>query len=335
MAKGKNHRLRLLYLNRIMLQTNENNKISMQEIIDKLKEYNIDSDRKGLYNDFEELRIFGTNVLKGGSARNTRYYVADEQLESSDLKLLIGAVQTSQFLTVQKTNSLTKKLIKLYNNEDSSLYDRKVYIEERTRNMDKSVFKTLDVIYQAITNNKMVLFYYYSWNLYKEKEFHNNGQYIEVSPWAIVWNRDRYYLVAYLFKGETKDYTKEIRHYRLDKIYNPSISDSKRKGGRIFNDINMDDYIKQSFGMFAGKVETVTLECANNKANVIIDRFGMDVPIEKVDEEKFRVDIKVAISPKFYSWIMAYGKDVKIVGPESVVKEMKERVNELNVIYDD
>jgi hypothetical protein len=57
--------------------------------------------------------------------------------------------------------------------------------------------------------------------------------------------------------------------------------------------------------MFAGDEETVTLYCKNEMANVIIDRFGKNVPIVKVDDEHFH-SIGKSIRKPDVSWL-GYG----------------------------
>ena len=53
----------------------------------------------------------------------------------------------------------------------------------------------------------------------------------------------------------------------------------------------------------------------------------------KVDDEHFRVLVKVAASSHFIHWVMALGKGARITGPESLVAEIKEEINRLNEQY--
>ena len=76
--------------------------------------------------------------------------------------------------------------------------------------------------------------------------------------------------------------------------------------------------------MFGGDEVTVTLECNNDMANVIIDRFGRNIDIKLVDDEKFRVDVDVVMSDKFLAWVIALGGEVKVVAPEGAVEKMRE-----------
>ena len=91
----------------------------------------------------------------------------------------------------------------------------------------------------------------------------------------------------------------------------------------------MADYAKKSFGMFGGKEQTVKLLVKNSLAGVIIDRFGKNVMLIPADEEYFTVNVDVHVSRQFLGWVFSLGEDIKIVGPEDVVKQMKSEVKRL------
>ena len=84
--------------------------------------------------------------------------------------------------------------------------------------------------------------------------------------------------------------------------------------------------------MFEGDSEKVRLRCENGLANVIIDRFGNDIPIIKVDDEHFETTVKVSVSRMFLGWIMSL-PGVKIVSPKSTVDMMKEEIARLQEMY--
>ena len=146
----------------------------------------------------------------------------------------------------------------------------------------------------------------------------HNGDWFIVSPWALTWDDENYYLVAF------DDEEKKIKHYRVDKMLRISITNEKREGRDSYRGIDMADYTKKTFGMFGGEERTVTIECENQFAGVMIDRFGKDVSMVKRDENHFAISPKVAVSPQFIGWIIGLGDGVKVTGPEDVVKTIKE-----------
>ena len=318
MAKKANQKLRILYLYRLMIEkTDENHTLSIRDICKELEKYNIEANRQLLYEDFKSLNEFGAEVMKIGNGSKTRYYIKGDRFEMAELKVLIDAVQASKFLTVKKTDALINKLAKLNGIFDEALLKRQVYVAGRIKNMNDSIYSTTDVVHKAIEKNRMVRFQYFSWNIKKEPELRHDGAYYEVSPWALFWDNDKYYMVAYDFKD------RKIKHYRVDKMLNVSITDKKRKGVTAFNKLDKSTYTQKHFGMFGGEEVTVTLKCTNDMANVIIDRFGREIEITPVDDEHFRTDVDVVMSDKFLAWVIALGGGVKVVGPEKVVCNMK------------
>lgn len=85
--------------------------------------------------------------------------------------------------------------------------------------------------------------------------------------------------------------------------------------------------------MFDGEEQNVEILCENRLAGVMIDRFGKDVKMLKVDEEHFRVIAKVAASRHFIHWVMALGPEAKIIGPENLVEEVKQELRRMTEQY--
>ena len=123
------------------------------------------------------------------------------------------------------------------------------------------------------------------------------------------------------------------KYFRVDKMLKLKLLEDKREGKEIFDKTDMVSYSQKRFGMFDGKEETVTLECENRLAGVFIDQFGKNVKMRKMDEDHFTVNVDVAVSGQFLGWVIALGKGVKIVAPESVVQRMREEAERLALQY--
>ena len=109
----------------------------------------------------------------------------------------------------------------------------------------------------------------------------------------------------------------------------PQAIDEKREGAEQFRNFDMAAYSKATFGMYGGEKKKVKIYLHNKMAGVFIDRFGKDITLKPVDEKHSELNVDVFVSPQFYGWIFGLGNDVKIVGPDEVVKEMKERAKKL------
>ena len=328
MPKGTKQKLKLIYLIKYLLErTDENHKATMQDMIDYLAGYEITAERKSIYDDVETIRGLGIDVIGEKNGRTFYYYVSGRDFEVAELKLLVDAIQSSKFITEKKSGQLIKKLEGLVSVYEAGQLQRQVYVSGRTKTLNESIYYNIDAIHNAIGSNRQINFQYFQWNTKKEMELRRNGEFYEISPWALLWEDENYYLIGF------DAASREIKHYRVDKMLKLSVSEGEREGKEIFEKVNVADYTKKNFGMFAGEEETVKLEVHNRLIGVMIDRFGKDIMIIPAGKEHFRINVKVAVSGQFFGWIFALRENVKILGPESVVEKMKEQIREIGKLY--
>ena len=322
-----NQKLKIMYLMKILMEnTDEEHAITLVEIVSKLKEYGINAERKSLYSDIENLRIYGIDV-EGFQLDRTYYYkVVNRQFDTAELKLLVDSVQSARFITEKKSRDLIKKLEAYTSKYEAAKLDRQVSVAGRVKTMNERIYYSVDSIHEALSNNKQITFQYFSWNKDKKMEYRHDGAYYSVSPWALCWDDDQYYLIGYDNKEE------KIKHFRVDKMVNTSIVEEARLGKEEFAKVPLAEYTDRLFGMFEGDSENVRLRCENHLANVIIDRFGNDIPIINVDAEHFETTVKVSVSRMFLGWIMSL-PGVQIVSPKSTVDMMKEEIARLQEMY--
>ncbi|MBQ3291164.1 MAG: WYL domain-containing protein [Mogibacterium sp.] len=326
--KGDNQKLKMLYLVKIFSEeTDDNHFLTMPEIIAKLSAYGVNADRKTIYQDIAELRKFGFDILTQQEGRNYYYFLGSREFELPELKLLVDAVQSSRFITDKKSAQLIKKLESLVSRYEGRKLHRQVIIAGRVKAMNETIYYIVDKIHEAISDDKQIRFRYFDWNLKKEMEPRYDGKWYQLSPWALMWDDEKYYLVAYDSKH------KDIIHYRVDKMMNLEILEDAREGKEAFREFNIARYTNTLFGMYAGDETKVTLEATNNMIGVLIDRFGKDIIIAPVDEEHFRTTVTVAVSSHFFGWIMSLGGDIRIVGPDKVVGQMADLLQQLSEQY--
>lgn len=319
MAKSENQKLKILYLAKMFQEeTDEHNGLKLEQIISKLEKEGIKAERKSLYSDINALRDFGIDVQMEKGKDGTKYFTADRDFEIPELKLLVDAVQGSKFITKKKSEMLIRKIESLASVHQAKELQRQVYVSNRIKTMNESIYYTVDDIHRAINRNNKISFQYYKWNANKEKELKRDAKtYIE-SPWALTWDDENYYLVCYDSQDEI------IKHFRVDKMLRLRILDERREGEDYFKNFDMATYSRKTFGMYGGKEYAVILVCENEMADPIIDRFGQDVIIAKVDENHFKVSVRVNVSPLFLSWIVNFGGKIRIEGPREVKDQYKE-----------
>lgn len=317
MAKSLYQKLKLLYLLKIFREdTDENHGLSMEEIIKKLALCNIEAERKSLYDDMDMLDQFGYEIIRQKIGHTTLYSLGNREFSVGELKLLVDAVQSSRFLTKKKSEELTEKLTQLLSRYDASSLKRQVQVTGRVKTMNETIFISVDSIYAAMSNNHAISFEYHEWNENRRLVLRKDGHKKHISPWAMVWDNEFYYLVAY------DPDRKGLRHYRVDKIKHVNEEEFIREGKDCFLDAEIETYVEQRFSMFAGEKELISIECPKRYIGPFIDRFGEDMHIRKLDEDTLRISFHVAVTPVFFGWITGLGDQVRIVEPKHVVSDM-------------
>ena len=329
MEAGNNQKLKILYLMKILLEkTDETHSITMPQIIEELQAYGVSAERKSIYNDLENLRLYGLDIIGEKEDKAFAYRIGSRQFELAELKLLVDSVQASKFLTTKKSNQLIKKIEGLASKYEAAQLQRQVYTSERIKTGNEGIYYNVDKIHAAIASNVQITFQYFNWDVNKKQVLRKDGALYQVSPWALSWDDENYYMVAFDAAAN------KIKHYRVDKMLHIELIGEEREGKNHFDKFDMALYAKKMFGMFAGEEESVKIECHNRLAGVMIDRFGKDVTMIKKDSEHFTVNVKVAVSKQFLAWVMALGSDAKIIGPDWVVQQVKDELKRLYELYD-
>ncbi|MBQ9306025.1 YafY family protein [Butyrivibrio sp.] len=328
MPKGTNQKLKLYYLAKIMVKmTDDEHFLTMPQIKERLEECGITADRKSLYDDMEALRTLGIDVILEQVGRNYYYHVGSKHFEIAELKLLVDAIQSSKFITEKKSNELIKKLTGLVSEYEAMQLKRQVEVQGRIKTMNESIYYIVDEIHTAISTNRRIQFEYLKWNLNKELVPRKEGLY-EVSPWALTWDDENYYLIAFDAEAD------KIKHYRVDKMRNIRIMDDRRLGKEHFKAFDMAAYSKMNFGMFGGTETKVKLKFKNDLVGVLIDRFGKDISIRKSDEEGWsETSVDVAISDQFFGWLFALSDGVIIASPEDVKDRYRQELLKITERY--
>ena len=324
MSKSSNQKLKLIYLMKILLErTDETHSITMPEIIDALAAYGVGAERKSIYNDIENLRLYGLDVIGTQENRTYYYHIGNRQFELAELKLLVDSVQSAKFITAKKSNELIKKIEGLASKYEASQLHRQVFVAGRVKTMNESIYYNVDSIHTAIAENSRITFQYFQWNVDKKMELRQNGELYEVSPWSLSWDDENYYLIAY---DSAEDI---IKHFRVDKMLNIKSTGERREGKQVLKSFDMAAYARKMFGMYGGKEMWVRIECDNSFAGVMIDRFGKDVSMIRLDDKRLVVNVEVAVSRQFLAWIIGLGEGVTLAGPEFAVEMMNEEIDRL------
>ncbi len=325
LSKSYGQKLKLIHINKFLCEnTDEQHSVTITDIIEHLSHLGISTERKSLYDDIECLRVFGTDIETVKQANRVGYYVASRPFQLSELKLLVDAVEGSKFITQKKSDLLIKKLGTLCSNHEANALSRQTLMTNRIKSMNESIYYNVDKLHNAISSDRSITFQYFDYNLDKERILRHDGKLYRVSPFSLHWDDENYYLIAY-------DHEKnDIRHYRVDKMMNISITKNAREGKDVFKKADIARYSERVFSMFGGNTSNVCLEFDNSLCGTVIDRFGRDIVFCKSDTEgKFQVRCKVDVSMQFFGWLCGFGDKVKIVSPDNLSEQFRQFVESI------
>ena len=328
MPKSENQKQKLLYIAKYLMEnTDEQHAVSTPQLIEYLNSQGIKAERKSIYNDIDTLNDFGMDIIRSDEHRGG-YMLASRPFELAEVKLLVDLVQSSKFITEKKSRELIGKLETLTSKYDAKAMRRQVEIVGRSKTHNETIYYNVDMVHTAISQNVKIRFHYFEWDANKKMKLRHDGAWYEVSPWKLTWDDENYYLMAFDEKSN------EIRFYRVDKIVDISLTEIPRAGKEAFEHMDMAEFSKKTFGMFAGEEKTVRLRCENSLTGVMIDTFGTDVSLRPDGDDHCVARMEVVVSSQFFGWLAGLGHRVEIVGPEEIRDEYKAYLANIISLYE-
>lgn len=325
MPRSANQKLKLLYLAQYLVQeSDEAHPLSVRQLIDYLARQGISAERKSIYDDMEALSQFGLDVLRAGRGG---YYLASRTFELAELKLLVDAAASSRFLTEKKSLSLISKLESLASRHEAGALARQVVVAHRIRAMNESIYYNVDELHDAIARDRVVTFLYFEYTVPKARVYRRGGARYRVSPFALTWDDENYYLIAYDASAGI------LKHFRVDKMVSIAVEDAPREGREVFDALDIGTYTGTLFGMFSGTAEDVRLRFENRLAGAVIDRFGADAVLVPDGAAHFTVCVRAAVSDQFFGYLAGFGAAVQVLSPAHVAEAFRAHIDAIAALY--
>lgn len=328
MPRSSFQKLKIIYIMEYLLKnSDEEHAVTTNQIKAYLQSHDISVERKTIYSDIDALRDYGLDIIQVSEGNNHGYYVASRDFELPELKLLVDSVQSSKFITHKKTLSLIKKIEKLASIHSAQLLNRQVFVKNRIKTMNESIYYNVDEIHNGISKNRKIQFLYFEYNVAKERQYRRDGAFYVVSPFAMTWDDENYYMVAYDSEAGM------IKHYRVDKMENISILEEERDGLEAYEALDMAVYARKTFGMFTGEETNVQLRFENHLVGAVLDRLGRESFLVADGPDHFTVRTDVVVSPQFFAWVLGFGASAQVLGPDHVVNEIKAHIDSVASLY--
>lgn len=318
MPNNSKSKLKLLYIKQILEdETDDEHGISMTRIIERLNEFDIPAERKGVYRDIQTLRDFGIEIQTYQRCP-VEYAIARRDFSLSELMLLVDAVESCKFLTRRQSNALTTNLKFLASDHQRELLNRRIHVAGRISSKNDSVFTSIDILHEAIRTNRHVAFMYYKYGLDGKRFATHDGKPHEVTPVGIAFSDGFYYLTAW---NDERDDMTEFRIDRMDKI---RVTDKPATKNDKITHHKYEGDEHEYFGRFGGDPVTATLLVTGDKVEIIKDRFGDAAMLYPQDNETAKAVVKIHKSEQFFGWIAGLGGTVRVHEPKSLKQEYNE-----------
>lgn len=301
---------RILFLMQYLYEnTDDEHAISTNDLISVLSENGFSANRKTVRNDVQMICKAGYEILVDKDGKSNSYHYGGRTFEMPELKMLIDAVSSSRFISAEKSDVLIKKLTSLASRYEAKDLTAKIFTADRIKADNGKIFLITDLVSRAIERRKKVSFQYYDYLPTKEKVLRNDGEVYTLSPYALIWSDDRYYLVGYSDKRKT------LTPFRVDRMAVPKILDE----GAVENtEFNPADFTNKVIQMYPGEEQTVTLRCQNDTMRSVIDKFGEEIRVDVLDEQHFLAEVRVQVGQTFFGWAFTFAGEIDILEPDNV-----------------
>lgn len=326
MERSNNYRL--LKIKEILFQeTDDENELSLNDIQQKLQQIMDDTniDHRTIRRDLDVLDKSGFEIVynKGKYGKNL-YSHQSRTFELYQLRLLVDAILSARFITNNEKDRLIGQLKQLTSKHMGKTLPEPIVFSQSI-NMDYEQIRiNIDRVHRAVSRRKVVTYQYGRYNVNKDFVHSRDGELYYVEPYGLIWQQDFYYLIG---RYQPKD---EIRHYRLDRIRNIQLTDETFKRG----DFQLQEYVDKTFHMFAGEEMRIKIQFQNDLAPSVIDRFGKDVDMQKIDEHYFVLSTRAKVSTGLMNWILMWGNKAKVLSPPLLVDQVKGEIKKMYENYE-
>jgi len=313
--------VRLLEL--LRQESDEQHPLSTNQICDYMLSIDIPCDRRVVSHDVGLLNGMGFEILETRVGKSKAYYIEDRSFSVPELKILIYAVQAASFVTDKKTEELIDKLAHLGGTHRAEILKGNLVCFNTRKHSNEQIYYNVDALEDAIQRQKKVIFRYIDIDIDREKVYRRDGHHYVVEPVALVYNEDNYYAVVCSSRHDN------TANYRIDRMDSVEVIDEDICEKAVELRSQVAEYTGQAIKMYGGEPKTVALEFEKNLTGAVYDRFGESVNMMTSVEDRNIATVKVQLSPTFWGWLFQFGKQMRAISPDEVVKEYRARLEEV------
>ncbi len=316
-----NQKVKLLKLYEYLRkETDENHGITRTELSEKLNGMGVSSNPRTVSEDIRELNRNGYEVMYYRVNKEKYYYIAERELSTPELRILIDALQAASFIPKKKTDELIEKVAALGGARQAETLKKNTACVNTRKHRNESILYTIDGIEDAIVRKKKVAYRYFHLDenaerVYRTDDSGEKKRYC-VDPVALVFNGDNYYLMAY--SSRHPESTACYRIERMDRL--EVLEDSVMSEEAAAFVSRVPAYTEEAFRMYGGEKERVVLRFDRPLTEYLFDKFGEDTPVRRVSGTACEAGVSVRVSPMFFGWMAQFGGGMRVLAPGKVVQ---------------
>lgn len=324
MRKDNLQKIKLLMLLEMLQQeSTPEHPLTTAVLCKKLLKIGIKCDRRTLSIDMEALRDFGFDIKSKMVGHEKGYYYDVRTFSVAELKIIIDAIQAAAFVTKEKTDDLVARLAAMGGTKKKEILKSNIVCFNTRKHTNENIYDNVEVLEGAIQAKKQASFLYFDRDEKGNIIYRKEKQRYMVEPMALIFNEDNYYLMCYSSKYDG------ITNYRVDRMEAVAVEENPVSENALMDTSDIAEFTRQAFKMYGGEVTDVTLEFDKSLVGVIHDKFGENTSIIKTASDKCVASVQIQVSPTFWGWLFQFGKQMKILSPDTLIEEYRERIKEL------
>lgn len=312
--------------------TDDNHYLTQPQIATKISQlYGIDLERKAIGSSLQLLEELDYDIVKGPKGG---FALLSRTFDPSEASFLIDAIFSSKSINGKEAKRMAEEVSSCF-----SKYQRKDYSyiyksNEINRSTNKTALYNVSIINEAISKGKRVGFQYLTYDKNGNEIYRNDGYEYIVSPYYLINNYGRYYLLC-----NYREKYRPLQLFRIDKMANIVIKDDwpikqlkDLKDGP--KDFSITKYLNEHVYLFNEEVIDAKIILDGEWIiEIVKDWFGDNAKIHFKDE-KIIATIK-GDEKALYYWIMQYSDCVTVLSPLSLVEKIKKGLIDATRRYQD
>ena len=252
------------------------------------------------------------------------YWCEHARLTPTKVRLLLNAVQSSRFLTLEQSSELQEELFALVSRHQEDDLCGQVHVDQRVRKSYQQVFETLDTVMRAIRLGKCIEFVY-TFSDFSGKSHPlpgDDGSPVRIeTPIALYFSENNYYVETYT--STPWRHGIKVMLSRADRMTKARVSEKDAERNRKVYDLRRSAHRRMAEGldMISGPQRRIFLRVRADATNLLYDRLGFGFKFSQFEgtlgepEATGLTLLRIPQTFTFFRWLASVGTGCVISEP--------------------